>query len=245
MNENTRQSEAKAVLQSLESEYCAPAIQQARERQDAFLLERFRDHIDGYAIADVGCGTGYHGCLFAPGCRLYHGYEISVDIADVARARWREAGLSNIELILGDVTKVNFASEFYDLVWCLYFTPGNFREPSTELSIYTDAYLDHNPSFIAIFTSFYRALKAGGSMFLTIYKDVPETEAAQYDFYAKTGQHVVTPPGSRFVATAEHFWSVRWTRQSLLSNLTACGIREADVVMHDLNDIAWLVEVSK
>ena len=64
-------------------------------------------------------------------------------------------------------------------------------------------------------------MKAGGRMFLTLYKDVPEAEAAQVDFYERTGQHVVTPSGSRFVATAEGFWSARWTRDSLLSNLDA------------------------
>ena len=79
----------------------------------------------------------------------------------------------------------------------------------------------------------------------TLYKDVPEAEAAQVDFYEHTGQHVVTPSGSRFVATAQGFWSARWTRDSLLSNLDACGIRPDAVAWNDLNDIAWLVEVVK
>ena len=82
-------------------------------------------------------------------------------------------------------------------------------------------------------------------MFLTIYKDVPDAEAAQIEFYEHTNQHVVTRRGSRFVATAEHFWSARWTRESLSSNLIACGISERDVICHDLNHIAWLVEIKK
>jgi hypothetical protein len=82
-------------------------------------------------------------------------------------------------------------------------------------------------------------------MFLTIYKDTPEAEAAQVDFYENTGQHVVTTPGSRFVATAEGFWSVRWTRDSMLSNLSGCGISPDRVVFNDLNHIAWLVEIKK
>ncbi|MDE0206889.1 MAG: hypothetical protein OXP66_12785, partial [Candidatus Tectomicrobia bacterium] len=77
------------------------------------------------------------------------------------------------------------------------------------------------------------------------YKDVPEAEAAQVDLYESTGQHVVTAPGSRFVATAEGFWSARWTQDSLLSNLDACGVRPEAVVWNDLNEIAWLVEVAK
>ncbi len=127
----------------------------------------------------------------------------------------------------------------------MYFTPGNFRDKSDDLSLYSDAYLDRNPRFIRLVARFYGAMRMGGSMFLTIYKDVPEAEAAQVDFYENTGQQVVTPTGSRFVATVEGFWSVRWTKDSILSNLSACGISPTDVVFNDLNAIAWLVEIKK
>ena len=243
MNDRFRESEARAVLKSLESSYCPQPIKEARERQDEILIERF--HGKPYAIADVGCGTGYHGSIFAPACRLYHGFEISDYIGKIAQARWHKEELKNAELFLGDAAQAKTPDNFYDLVWCLYFTPGNFREPSTDLSLYTDAYLDQNPSFIAIFSNFYRSLKPGGLMFLTIYKDVPEAEDAQIDFYEHTDQHVVTSRGGRFVATAENFWSARWTKKSLLSNLKACGIAKTDVMFHDLNHIAWLIEIGK
>lgn len=243
MSNSLRESEARAVLKSLESSYCPEPIKKARERQDEILIERFRGH--PYTIADIGCGMGYHGSIFAPTCRLYHGFEISTHIAKIAKERWRKEGLNNTELFLGDATQAKPPDNFYDLVFCLYFTPGNFREPSTDLSVYTDAYLDQNPTFIAIFSNFYRSLKPSGLMFLTIYKDVPEAEAAQIDFYEHTDQHVVTRRGGRFVATAENFWSARWTQESLLSNLKACGIAEGVVIFHDLNQIAWLVEIRK
>ena len=243
MGNSLRESEARAVLKSLESSYCPAPIKEARELQDEILIERFRGQ--PYAIADVGCGTGYHGSIFAPTCQLYHGFELSAHIGQIAQERWCKEGLDNAELFLGDAAQAKTPDNFYDLVWCLYFTPGNFREPSTDMSLYTDAYLDRNPSFIAIFSNFYRSLKPGGLMFLTIYKDVPEAENAQIDFYEHTDQHVVTPRGGRFVATAENFWSARWTEQSLLSNLNACGIAKRDVTFHDLNHIAWLVEISK
>ena len=243
MSDSLRESEARATLKSLESSYCPAPIKEARERQDEILIERFRGH--PYAIADIGCGTGYHASIFAPTCRLYHGFELSTNIAKIAQERWRKEGLNNTELFLGDATQTKLQENFYDLVFCLYFTPGNFREPSTDLSLYTDAYLDRNPSFIAIFSKFYESLKPGGLMFLTIYKDVPEAEEAQIDFYEHTDQHVVTPRGARFVATAENFWSARWTKESLLSNLKACEIAERDVMFRDLNHIAWLVEIRK
>lgn len=243
MSNRLRESEDRAVLNALESAYCPGPIKEARERQDELLIKRFQGH--PYAIADIGCGTGYHGSIFAPTCRLYHGFEISTDIAAIAQKRWRKEGLNNTELFLGDVAQAKPPIDFYDLVFCLYFTPGNFRESSTDLSLYTDAYLDQNPSFITIFSKFYRSLKRDGLMFLTVYKDVPEAEEAQIDFYEHTNQHVVTLRGTRFVATAENFWSVRWTKESLLSNLKACAIAEKDVMFRDLNHIAWLIEIKK
>jgi SAM-dependent methyltransferase len=183
--------------------------------------------------------------MFAPSCRLYHGYEIDPDTAETARERWRNEGLPNAELFVGDVAAAQPPPDFYDLVFCLYFTPGNFRDRSDDLDFYTDSYLDRNRKFIAVISLFYRALKPGGSMLLTIYKDVPEAEAVQIDYYQQTGQRVITPRGWRFVATAEGFWSVRWTKQSMLSNLLACGIDERDVRFEELNAIAWLVVIGK
>ena len=243
MARTVREYENEAVQRTLESSYCPELIRQARERQDEILRERLRP--GPYAIADVGCGNGYHALTFAPVSRLYHGFEIAPAIAETARARWRDEGIDHAQIFVGDVAEIELEDELYDFVLCLYFTPGNFRDPSDDLGLYDDAYLDRNPRFIRVMSRFHRATKAGGSMFLTVYKDVPEAEAAQIDFYENTHQHVVTPPGSRFVATAEGFWSARWTRDSLLGNLGECGIRPGDVAFTDLNAIAWLVEIGK
>lgn len=239
----SRESENEAVKRSLESSYCPAPIKQARERQDKLLSERFRH--GQYKIADIGCGNGYHAVLFAPFSLLYHGFEIAPAMAEAARALWQKEKIDNAQIFMGDAAEAELEDEFYDLVFCLYFTPGNFRDKSDDLGLYNDAYLNRNPRFIHVMSRFYQALKIGGSMFLTIYKDVPEAEAAQIDFYENTGQHVVTPLGSRFVATAEGFWSVRWTQDSMLSNLSECGISPDTIVFNDLNAIAWLVEIKK
>jgi len=207
------------------------------------LIERLRP--GPYKIADIGCGNGYHAVMLASVSLLYHGFEISPAIAETAQSQWQKENIDNAQIFLGNAAEAPLNNEFYDLVLCLYFTPGNFRDRSDDLSLYSDAYLDRNPQFIRVVSHFYRAIKIGGSMFLTIYKDTPEAEAAQIDFYENTGQHVVSAPGSRFVATAEGFWSARWTRESMLSNLGACGIGPDHVVFNDLNAIAWLVEIKK
>ena len=239
----SQESENKAVQRALESSYRPELIGEARELQDSLLREHLRH--GPYKIADIGCGNGYHAVMFAQVSSLYHGFEISPEIAETARALWRSKGIRHAEVFVEDVAEVDLEDAFYDVVQCLWFTPGNFRDKSDDLSLYTDAYLDRNPQFIRIVSRFYKALKVGGSMFFTVYQDVPEAEAAQIDFYENTGQQVVTPSGTRFVATAEGFWSTRWTKDSVLSNLGECGIGADQVVFNELNAIAWLVEVKK
>ena len=250
MSKISLESENEVVKRALESAYCPEPIRYARQRQDEILGERLRRDMDktgvaGFGIADIGCGNGYHAVQFAPFCLLYHGFEISPAMADSARTLWRKAGIDNAQIFVGDAAEAVIETGFYDIVLCLYFTPGNIRDRSDDLSLYSDAYLDRNPRFIRVISRFYDALKIGGAAFLTLYKDVAEAEAAQIDFYEHTGQRVVTPLGSRFVATAEGFWSARWTKDSVASNLDACGIRAEDIAFYDLNPIAWLVEVKK
>ena len=235
-----KEYENEAVQNTLLSSYCPPLIAEARRLQDELLLSRYRGR--RLSFADIGCGDGYHGSLFAPSSRLYHGFEIAPAIAEIARKRWRDEGLSRAEVYEGDVARAELQN-VYDVAWCLYFTPGNFRDRFDSLDQYTDAYLNANPAFIAIVQKFLSALQPKGSMWLTVYRDVPEAEASQRDFYEKTGQHVITPEGLRFVATKENFWSVRWSRESMLSNLSRCGIRPPQVTFHELNKIAWLVEI--
>jgi SAM-dependent methyltransferase len=236
----TGESEFRAVQRTLESKYSPPAIADARARQDSVLLQRFEGK--QFRFADIGCGNGYHAVLFAGSSELYHGFEISPDMAVRAQDRWERAGLTNAHVFVGDVAEADLPVAFYDVAMCLYFTPGNLRDKSDDLALYTDAYLDRNPCFVRVMSRFICALRPGGSLFLTVYRDTPETEAAQFDFYEKTGQHPVTPRGGRFVATAEGFWSARWTEKSVLSNLAACGVSPGDATFTELNAIAWLVE---
>ena len=239
----SRESEDKAVKRTLESSYCPEPIREARERQDLMLIERLRSN--RHRIADIGCGNGYHAVMLAPFSLLYHGFEISPAIAGTARDLWKQEKIDHARIFVGDVAEADLEEEFYDVVLCLYFTPGNLRDKSDSFDLYSDQYLDRNPRFVHIVSRFLAAMRVGGSMFLTVYKDVPEAEAAQRDFYDNTGQHVVTSTGSRFVATAEGFWSARWTKESMLSNLRECGIGAECVVFNDLNSIAWLVEIRK
>lgn len=238
-----REYESESVQKTLDNSYVPESILDARLVQDRIIRERFEGK--SLRIADIGCGDGYHGEIFAPSCVSYHGFEISSEMAGKTRQRWDKNGLKNAKVTHGDASKVELEPNSYDVAWSLYFTSGNFRDEFDDLSKYNDAYLDKNPAFIGIVSNFYQALSVGGKLFLTVYKDQPETEEAQHTFYRKTGQTVITPKGSRFVATKENFWSVRWTKDSMLSNLAACGIKPEQVKFNDLNEISWFVEITK
>jgi len=233
--------ESESVKKTLDDSYVPSSILNARKVQDKMIRDRFEGK--DLSIADIGCGDGYHGEIFGPASKLYHGFEISSDMAEQSRNRWK--GIKNSKVFEGDASTMKLKPNTYDIVWSLYFTPGNFRQEFSDLSLYDDAYLDANPAFIGIIDCFYKALKKDGKIFLCVYKDIPKTEAMQREFYTTTGQTVITPLGSRFVATKEHFWSVRWTERSMLSNLKKCGIKPTQVKFNDLNDVAWLVEVTK
>lgn len=235
--------EDESVQKTLIDAYVPASILEARKRQDEIILERFKGK--KLSIADIGCGDGYHGEIFAPEAELYHGFEISSAMASETRERWQENGLENTDVFEGDASAMKLEPNTYDVAWSLYFTSGNFREEFDDIRKYDDKYLDANPQFIKIISNFYNALKPDGKLFLTVYKDAPKTEAAQRKFYKDTGQTVITPLGSRFVATEENFWSVRWTKRSMLSNLAECGIEPGQVTFNDLNEASWLVEIAK
>lgn len=235
--------ESESVQKTLVDSYVPAPILEARKTQDRIIIDRFKGK--KLAIADIGCGDGYHGEIFAPDAEIYHGFEISSAMANQTNERWKSNGLDNAKVFHGDAARMDIEPNTYDVAWSLYFTPGNFREEFDDIRKYDDEYLDANPQFIKIIGNFYNALKAGGRIFLCVYKDKPETEALQRKFYRDTGQEVITPLGSRFVATKENFWSVRWTERSMLSNLSECGINPEQVIFNDLNDISWLVEIVK
>jgi SAM-dependent methyltransferase len=237
-----KEYESESVQKTLDNTYVPKPILEARTLQDEWLIERFKGQ--KIRIADIGCGDGYHGEIFAPDCIAYDGYEISEAMTQKTNDRWTAHGLKNARVSQCDAGSVPLKPNHYDVAWSLYFTSGNFRD-ELKLEEYTDAYLDRNPKFIKIISNFFKALKPGGHLLLTVYKDKPETEEAQRTFYQKTGQTLVTPLGSRFVSTQENFWSVRWTKESMLSNLEACGIKPDQVTFHDLNAVSWIVEITK
>ena len=237
-----KEYESEDVQKTLDGKYVPAVILEARDIQDKILKTRFKGK--KLRIADIGCGNGYHGNEFAPDCECYDGYEISREMARRTRSIWQQNKLTTARVIEADAANVNLDPESYDIAWSLYFTSGNFRDEMC-IGEYTEEYLNKNPKFIAIVKKFYKALVPGGKLFLTVYKDTPETEAAQREFYKNTGQTVITPIGRRFVATKENFWSVRWTKESMLSNLSECGINPDQVIFNDLNEIGWLVEITK
>lgn len=233
-----------SVEKTLNSElHCSGPIHEARMKQDKMLKDMLLGK--NLCVADIGPGDGHHGVWFGKDCKCYHGFEISNKMANICEKVWDTPELLNNKIFHCDASTVELKDIFYDIVHCSWFGSGNFRNPNLKLEEYDDNYLNHNPEFQAIISNFYKALKIAGHMFLCVYKDKPLTEEEQWKFYESTGQTIITKKGSRFVATKEDFWSVRWTKESMLSNLSDCGIQSNQVKFNDLSEVAWYVEITK
>ena len=115
------ESEAAALQKTLLSSYSPAPVREARRRQDEVLLQRLRNGL--YTMADIGCGNGYHAVLLAASTRAYHGFEVSPAMAAAARELWRQEGIANASIFVGDAAVATLQDALYDIVLCLYFTP--------------------------------------------------------------------------------------------------------------------------
>jgi SAM-dependent methyltransferase len=78
----------------------------------------------GSQILDAGCGRGDHLMLFARKARVT-GLELKESSLELARERLRTAGmLEHVRLQAGDIFKMPFAPQSYDLVWSSHVFHG-------------------------------------------------------------------------------------------------------------------------
>ncbi len=68
------------------------------------------------ALLDIGTGTGRMLELLAPRCRTVTGIDSNRDMLNVARANMEAAGITNADLLLGDVFSPPVPRDAYDLV---------------------------------------------------------------------------------------------------------------------------------
>jgi SAM-dependent methyltransferase len=236
-----REYQNRVVQNTLNPDFYPALLQEAVDREYELL-----DAMDWSekVVLDIGCGEGRHGLRYAPLCQRYIGVDISEDMTNATRKRWQEAGLENTTIIFGDADNINFEGESIDRAMSLFFTPGNFRKENFDVSNYDlEEDVNKNPKFKAITSNLYRALKPGGELLLTVYKDKEETREMQKHVYTITGMHVNSKDTDPFVSTEEGFWSVRWTKERMISIMEQVGISKSQVNFIDLNDISWMVRV--
>src|SRR3990172_4405699 len=99
-----KEYQSESVQKTLDNAYVPKPILEARKLQDEFLLARFKGK--PLAIADIGCGDGYHGEIFAPDCVAYDGYEISEAMTQKTNERWSANGLKNARVTQCDAGSV-------------------------------------------------------------------------------------------------------------------------------------------
>jgi SAM-dependent methyltransferase len=214
--------------------------------KDAILKEyAFLDQLDWSekVILDVGCGEGRHGIRYAARSARYIGVDLCEEMIKASQKNWGK--IANTSLIQANAAQYQFSKNSVDRAMSLWFTPGNFRRDDFDVANYSMEEINQNPQFIKIVSNMYQALKPNGHILLTVYKDKKKTREMQKSWYARTGQTVLTKDSDPFVATKEGFWSLRWTKERMFSNLRGCGIRDSQVVFHDLSPISWIVEIKK
>jgi len=196
-------------------------------------------------VLDIGVGEGRHPTKYAPMCKKFVCVDISEDMIKMTQEKINEKNIKNVELILSDAEHMDgIEDNSIDRVMCMYFTAGNFRRDNFDVKNYDPTEMEKNPKFINILKKMYKALNKG-SIYLTVYKDTKQAQDNQYAFYDQTSQHIISNRSDSFTATQEGFWSLRFSKERMLSNLSHAEIKSNQVIFHDLNEISWIVEIKK
>lgn len=67
-------------------------------------------------VLELGCGTGTIALRHAPHAAHIRGFDFSSRMIDIARGRAAEAGVSNVEFTVADVTSLEFEAGSWDMV---------------------------------------------------------------------------------------------------------------------------------
>lgn len=115
-----------------------------------FLERVFRDYslIPVKSVLDVGCGTGLH--TIELGRRGYRavGVDISQNMLEVARSKAR--GMTNVEFVLSDATKLGFNSEF-DAAIAMYGVVSYFVDDESLLGFLRSVRRAIKPGSVFVF----------------------------------------------------------------------------------------------
>lgn len=83
-------------------------------------LEITRSYMEpGFEVAEFGCGTGGTAVLHAPHVRHITAIDFSNAMLDVARGRARDAGVSNVSFVAGDINDFEMPGESLDMVMAM------------------------------------------------------------------------------------------------------------------------------
>lgn len=88
---------------------------------DAQIAARILPYMEeGASVCDAGCGLGYLALALAPHCRRVTAVDVSGPALKVLRANAQKAGLSNIDIIEGDLFSLNPGERFDYMAFCFF-----------------------------------------------------------------------------------------------------------------------------
>lgn len=111
-----REAEAERILANLDPTVMLVTAGRAGDQQVAHTLQSWLADHPYEAMLDIGTGTGRMLALLGNGVKRAVGIDISTDMLRVARAKLHQAGLGHVSLRKGDMYRLDFADESFDLV---------------------------------------------------------------------------------------------------------------------------------
>jgi len=86
----------------------------------------------GARALDLGCGAGRHSRYLASKGLQVTGVDLAENLLELARGKAKQQGLENIDFQSGDMTRLPFAGESFDVVVCVF---GIFFVPDMESAL--------------------------------------------------------------------------------------------------------------
>jgi SAM-dependent methyltransferase len=75
---------------------------------------------EGTSVCDAGCGLGYLSLALAPHCRRVTAVDASGPALEVLRTNAQRAGVSNVDIVEGDLFGLHPGERFDDMAFCFF-----------------------------------------------------------------------------------------------------------------------------
>ncbi len=182
---------------------------------------------------------------------LYDGTDNAQACVELSQKNIAEKGIADkVTAYLFDGVNLRQWQKRYDMVITTWFTAGNLYPDEFPFETYKGSAqrldLSFNEKFDKVFSAAFDLLEPGGEIVIgACYLDNDATKLKQEESYRKLGMHIITSAEDSFTATAERFWSQRFTIEKLYRYLHFAPREKIIITPLDTYDYAMQVRVRR